>query len=67
MRILAHFKDHKWLNRSDLEHLAAGSALRTTKSIASLLTCSDPRRLIAGRLEGKRWKAGRRLYKNVQF
>jgi len=66
MRVLAHFKNYKWLNRGDLGELAAGSYLRE-KALVSLLDLLRSRRLIAGRSEGRRWKSGRKLYKNVQF
>ena len=66
MRMLAYFKDHRWLNRKDLDDVAAGSYLRTN-ALKDLLHLLRSRRLITGRLEGRRWKAGRKLYKGVQF
>lgn len=66
MRILAHFKNHKILHRSDLTSLRRGSYLRRDAA-DDILDMLRSRSLITGRLDGQKWKAGRNLYRNVSF
>jgi hypothetical protein len=66
MRILAHFKRQKWLNGDELKRCCSGSYLRKT-SVTEILEILGDRQLIKGRTENNRWKAGKQLYKNVQF
>ena len=66
MRMLAHFKNQKVLRFRDIKPMARGSYLRDD-AIDELLQILRRRRLIAGRLDGQKWKAGRNLYKKITF
>lgn len=66
MRIMAHFKDRQLLHRRDLQTLVAGSYLRD-EAVDEILQILHDRQLIAGRLDGQKWKAGRSLYKGITF
>ena len=66
MRMLAHFKRHQSLRRTDLKTLAAGSYLRGD-AIQELVDLLRSRQLLRGRSDGQRWVAGRNIYKNVSF
>jgi len=66
MRMLAHFKSRKLLNRRDLPLLLRGSYLRDS-AVDEILEILKGRNLITGRLDGQKWKPGRNLYKNVTF
>jgi hypothetical protein len=66
MRILAHFKSHKILQRSDLGSKVAGSYLRQ-EAQDEVLGVLHRRGLIKGRLEGPKWVAGKSLFKHVSF
>jgi len=66
MRMLAHFKRHQFLRRSDLTPLAAGSYLRKTV-VQELVELLRSRKLLQGRADGQKWTAARKIYKNVSF
>lgn len=66
MRILAYFKNATILRRQDLRQITRGSWLRQD-SIDEVLRLLKERRLLKGRLDGQRWKAGRNLYKRVKL
>lgn len=64
MRMLAHFKHHQVLNRSDLTNLASGSYLRNG-ALQELIELLRDRQLISGRAEGNTWRLGRKIYKQL--
>jgi len=66
MRFLAHFKQHRVLNRRDIPNLAAGSYLRDN-TLQSLIELLLSRELIKGRIDGMEWVLNRRIYKNMSF
>jgi len=66
MRMLAHFKDHRWFHRDDVKDYCKGSYLRDS-AVTELLEILKGRQLTRGRIDGQRWQSGRKLYKNVQF
>lgn len=66
MRMLAHFKQHKYLHRSDLRAFASGSYLRAA-AMQHLVDVLRSRRLIRGRADGQKWGLGRQIYKKVTF
>jgi len=66
MRVLAHFKDHRWLHRTELKRLAEGSRL-TKQDHNELMAKLLSRRLISGQQDGDRWKAPRDRYRTVRL
>lgn len=66
MRFIAHFKEHQLLHRRDLDPLVAGSYLREA-AVDEILDILRGRKLIKGRLDGQKWKPGRKLFKGVVF
>lgn len=66
MRILAHFKHHQLLRRRDLGPMTSGSYLRE-ESRDEVLEILHDRALIRGRLDGQQWRAGKNLYRHVEF
>ncbi len=65
MRILAYFKNAAILRRQDLRQITRGSYLRQD-SVEVVLRLLKDRKLLKGRLDGQKWKAGRNLYKRVK-
>jgi hypothetical protein len=66
MRMLAHFKHHTLLQRSDIEELAEGSYLRDS-AIDGVIEILRTRRLISGRANGRQWRLARQIYKRISF
>lgn len=66
MRMLAHFKNHKTLQRKDITPMVRGSHLRESV-VDEVLQVIHGRKMIVGRLDGIKWKSGRDLYKHVTF
>jgi hypothetical protein len=66
MRILAHFKKHLVLTRSELDSMMEGSYLRDD-TLGDILEILSSRGLITGRVDGNKWRFGKDLYKGVEF